>query len=192
MKIKLLHNVPSAIFEAGESLLLIGFGYLVGVKWHEVLSLLLVFMIVRNVIGKGKHYRHPSECLVWSLLVFGTSVLLIRINYILSLLLVGIYAVAQTAHVDAREMYMWKGRHTNYDYINRFIKRMEGTVALRTFEENLEEFDPRIYNVYKYRLKKGYSFGKIEEILNIDNRRISEILKALELAINLYFNIKKP
>lgn len=188
MKIKLFHNVPSTIFELGESLLLIGFGWLIGVKWHEVLSLPLVFMLVRSIIGKGKHYKHPSECLIWSLLVFGTSTILIKINYPLALLLTAVYAVAQTGLVDVQEMYMWKGG--GYDYIEKFIEENEHTPALVTFENKLEKINRTAYLVYKYRFKEKCRFNEISDLVDRDERRISELLKALELCINLYFDIK--
>lgn len=190
MKIKLFYNVPSAIFELTEALILIGIGYLYGVKWHEVVSLLLVFMLVRNIVGKGKHYKHPAECLVWSLLVFGTSIFLIKINYVLAVLLTAVYSVTQTGLVDVSDMFMWKGNNTSYDYIVKYIRDNQGTTALKAFENKLEMLNTKAYDVYKYRFIKGYSFNTISELLNLDNRRISEILKALELAINLYFDIK--
>lgn len=183
-------KLPSIIFNTVEFLLLFGISTLIGIAWYEGLCVLLLFTLVRNLVGKGKHYKNPLLCLLWSSLVFSVIFISVRIDYILAVVLTIFYAIAQTGRVDAKETFMWKGRSTNYDYIEKFIKRMTGTATLRTFEEKLEDFNPRSYNVYKYRFKKGYSFCKIGEILNIDNRRISEILKSLELAINLYFDIK--
>lgn len=187
---KLKKFIPSIIFNTVEFLLLFGLSTLIGVSWHEALCVLLLFTLVRNLVGKGKHYRNPLLCLLWSSLVFVVIFISIKIDYLLAIVLTIFYAIAQTGRVDVKETFMWRGRSTSYDYIQEFINKMNGTATLRTFEEKLEDFNPRIYNVYKYRFKKEYSFCKIGKILNIDNRRISEILKALELAMNLYFDIK--
>lgn len=187
---RLKELLPSIIFNAAEWLLLFGIGAVIGVKWYDVVCILLLFTLVRCLVGNGKHYKSPKLCIIWSATVFFVLFITIKINYALAIILTIFYATAQTGKVDVKEMFMWKGSNTNYDYIAKFIKNMQGTATLRTFEERLENINPRIYDVYKYRFIKGYTFHTISEILNIDNRRISEMLKALELAINLYFDIK--
>lgn len=187
---KFLRLVPTILFNSFEFILLAIIGVLVGIQWYEAISILITFMLSRNLIGKGKHYRNPNECLFWSSLIFGVLFYLATIDYTLSLLLTVVYATAQTNKVDVSEMFMWKSKSTSYDYIRDFILDNKDTPALIVFEYKLEKFNPKIYDVYRYRFIKGYSFHTIGEILDLDNRRISEILKSLELAINLYFDIK--
>lgn len=182
--------LPSIIFNTVEFLLLFGISAAIGVAWYDSISILLLFTLVRCIVGEGKHYKSPKLCLIWSLLTFVILFATTKISYPLAIILTIFYAIAQTGKVDVKEMFMWKGSNTNYEYIEKFIKKMQGTAALRTFEEKLENFNSRIYDVYKYRFIKGYTFHTISEIMDIDNRRISEMLKALELAINLYFDIK--
>lgn len=184
---KLLYYLPTIIFNGIEFVLLLILGMLIAVPWHQAVSILIVFMLVRNLLGLSKHYKNPITCLIWSLLVFGLLFVIIKINYILAIVLIIFYAMAQTGRVDVRDTYMWKG--STYKYLEMFIQNKRGSSALNVFEDKLEEINPRIYNVYKYRFIKGYSYDTISEILKMDKRRISEIMKALELTIRMYFDV---
>ena len=187
---KLIRYIPSILFNTFELLLLFSIGYLLKVNIFNIICILLTFMLTRNIVGKGKHYKSPIFCLIWSSLVFIALFLISRVNHCLAMLLTIYYAVTQTEKVDTSELFMWKGKSSNYSYIKEFITKKEGTVALQNFEDKLKATDLKAYKIYLYKFKYGYSFTTISELMNIDNRRISEILKSLELAINLYFEIK--
>ena len=80
-------KLPSIIFNTVEFLLLFGISTLVGIAWHEGLCVLLLFTLVRNLVGKGKHYKNPLLCLLWSSLVFSVIFISVRIDYILAVVL---------------------------------------------------------------------------------------------------------
>ena len=68
-------KLPSIIFNTVEFLLLFGISTLIGIAWYEGLCVLLLFTLVRNLVGKGKHYKNPLLCLLWSSLVFYDTLL---------------------------------------------------------------------------------------------------------------------
>lgn len=187
---KLLYYVPTILFNTLELFLLFMIGTAMDVEIYKMISILLTFTLVRNLIGEGKHYKNPALCLIWSLAVFSILFLICKLNFILALILTIFYSAAQTGKVDVTDMFMYRVANTNYEYIQEFVNNMAGTKTLEDFETKLMCTNPKAYAVYKYRFKEGYVLDDISDTLGIDKRRVTEILQALELAINLYFNIK--
>lgn len=187
---KLSYYVPTILFNTIELFLLLLVGMALDVEIYKMISILLTFMLVRNLIGEGKHYKNPILCLIWSLVVFAILFLICKLNFMLAIILTVFYSSAQTGKVDVRDMFMYRVANTNYEYIQEFVDNMEGTKTLEEFETKLMCTNPKAYAVYKYRFKEKYILDDISHTLDMDKRRITEILQALELAINLYFNIK--
>lgn len=187
---KLLYITPTVIFNLLELLILIGLGAIIKIPIWEVITILMVFMLVRNLVGEGKHYRNPILCLVWSSIVFAALFVSARFNFTLAVILTVFYATAQTGKVDVRDAFMWKSKNNDYQYLQEFVNKMKGTETLAVFENKLRFVNPMVYKVYHYRFKEDYSFTAISEMMKIDTRRISEMLKTLETTMNVYFTIK--
>lgn len=187
---KLLYITPTILFNTLELVLLAGIGALLGLPVWQILTIILVFMLVRNIVGEGKHYKNPFLCLIWSSLVFTALFISARLNFTLAVVLTTFYATAQTGKVDVRDAFMWRSSNGEYQYLQEFITKMQGTEALITFEDKLKFVNPKVYKVYKYKFIDGYSFKAISNLMQIDTRRISEMLKTLETTMNVYFNIK--
>ena len=187
---KLLYITPTVIFNLLELLILIGLGAIIKIPIWEVITILMVFMLVRNLVGEGKHYRNPILCLVWSSIVFAALFVSARFNFTLAVVLTIFYATAQTGKVDVRDAFMWKSKNNDYQYLQEFVNKMKGTETLAVFENKLRFVNPMVYKVYHYRFKEDYSFNAISEMMKIDTRRISEMLKTLETTMNVYFTIK--
>lgn len=188
---KLLYYLPTIIFNVLEFALVLILGNLFHASIPNMISIVFVFMITRNLAGEGsgKHYKNPILCLIWSVIMFTTLSGISTVSFILSIILTIFYALVQTNRFDVTEAFMWKGKETSYGYLKEFVERMEGTSALSNFENKLAKVNPKAYKVYYYRFKKDCSFHDISEILEVDNRRISEILKSLELCIKIYFDM---
>lgn len=187
---KLLYITPTVIFNLLELLILIGLGAIIKIPIWEVITILMVFMLVRNLVGEGKHYRNPILCLVWSSIVFAALFVSARFNFTLAVVLTVFYATAQTGKVDVRDAFMWKSKNNDYQYLQEFVNKMKGTETLAVFENKLRFVNPMVYKVYHYRFKEDYSFTAISGMMKIDTRRISEMLKTLETTMNVYFTIK--
>lgn len=187
---KLIYVTPTIIFNALELLMLLGVGALLRIPIWQPAAILVLFMLVRNLVGKGKHYRNPLLCLIWSCVVFSALFVVAKICFPLAAVLTVFYATAQTGRVDVREVFMWKGSDTDYKYIQKFVEKMNGSEALQVFEDKLKFVNDKVYKIYDYRFKKHYSFSTISNMMQIDTRRISEMLKILDTTINVYFNIK--
>lgn len=187
---KLLYYLPTILFNVFELLIIGAIGLLMGATIPAMICILLVFTLVRNLLGGGKHYKSPLLCLIWSMLVFILLFYISTISFALAIVLAIFYAMAQTGRVDVQEMFMWKHKDAGYNYLQEFIDKMKDTTALKTFENKLAIVNPKAYKVYKYRFKENYKFSDISDILEMDTRRISEILKSIDLCLKMYFDIK--
>lgn len=182
--------LPTVLFNTLEFILLLCIGILLRVDVLKAVCILLLFTITRNIIGAGKHYKSPFMCLVWSSVVFLILFYITKIDFVVAIVLTVFCATAQTGKVDVHDMFMWNGRDSQYDYLEKYVDKITDTKPLEVFENKLKTLDENIYNIYKYRFKDKIPFTNICEKMNKDKRRICEGLKTLELAMNLYFDIK--
>lgn len=180
-------NAPTIIYHVLVTTLLYSIGAKIGLPVQMMLSIALIFMLIRNALG-GKHYKNPLLCLIWSTSVFTALFLSANIDFVLAIVLTVFFAITQTSKVDVKETFMWKGG--DYEYLEEFIKENEHSPMLNAFEEKLERINKKAYKVYVYRFKEKRTFNSLSDMLDIDSRRVSELIKAVELAMNLYFNIK--
>lgn len=181
--------LPSLVFNVSEYILLVCAGITIHVEIPIAISILLTFMLTRNLIGNAKHYKSPILCLLWSTIIFTGLFIVSKINFILSIILTIFYATTQTDKVNVNDMFLWSGRDSRYDYITNYLIKIQDTSELQIFEDKLQKFNEDLYLIYKYKLKQNHPFSKLCEATGVDKRRICEHLKSLELAINLYFNI---
>ena len=94
-----------------------------------------------------------------------------------------------TGKSNIDDMYLWKGKKSNYADIEEFIKYNEMEDKLIDFEKKLKDKDDLLFLLYKYRFKENYTFAEISERTGLENPRIAEKLEQIALSIRLYCGI---
>ena len=135
------------------------------------------------------HYKKWYHCLVWTSLVFLSLFVVLKFEIKLSVIMSLIMAFILSSKGNIEDMFMWKGKNTNYADIEEYIKYNEYDTRLIEFENKLKEQPGIEYLLYKYRFKQGLSYSQISEKLDIETPRIAEKLEKIAFAIRIYCKI---
>ena len=173
---KFLYKLPSIIFAIAEMCVIILTGRLLHIEYFHILLIILAFSIIRIKVPKPMHYKKWYHCLVWTSLVFLSLFVVLKFEIKLSVIMSLIMAFILSSKGNIEDMFMWKGKNTNYADIEEYIKYNEYDTKLIEFEN-------------KYRFKRGLSYSQISEKLEIETPRIAEKLEKIAFAIRIYCKI---
>lgn len=178
-------------FNICETIVIFLLGKMIGAETKSMILVMLAFFICRNVCGKPKHFKKWYKCLVWSTLILLSLFVLLKIDFKISILFTILSAVILSGKGDISNLYLWKnkGEPSKYDDIVKHIKYHPFDKDLLDFEEALNRQDNVLYMVYKYRFRDNLTFKEIEEKLDISDKRITEMLDRVALAMRIALKI---
>ena len=178
-------------FNICETIVIFLLGKLIGADTKSMILVMLSFFICRNICGKPKHFKKWYKCLVWSTLILLSLFVLLKIDLKISILFTILAAVILSGKGDISNLYLWKnkGEPSKYQDIVEYIKYHPVDNDLMDFEEALGKQDRLLYMVYKYRFRDNLTFKEIEEKLDISDKRITEMLDRVALAIRIALKI---
>lgn len=187
---KKIRNIISTLtFNTAETILIVLVGKLLGLELNNIIMVMLCFMISRGFFGKSLHFKNWYRCLIWSLLILLSLFLILKIDLKISILFTVFSGFIMTGKSNIDDMYLWKGKKSNYADIEEFIKYNEMEDKLIDFEKKLKDKDDLLFLLYKYRFKENYTFAEISERTGLENPRIAEKLEQIALSIRLYCGI---
>lgn len=183
--------IKSIIFNIAETALILLSGLALNLEIKYIIIVMLVFMISRGFFGKSLHFKSWYRCLVWSLLTMLSIFVILKVDFIISILFAIFSAFIMTGRSDINDMYLWKnsGEPSKYEDIADFVKYHELDDRLLEFEDKIKNRNNLEYLIYKYRFKENKTFSEISELLDMDNPRIVEQLDKIAFAIRLYCGI---
>lgn len=183
---KVLNFVKILIFNIVETIIIFLLGNIFNVDVNIRIMFMITFFITRMLIGSPKHYNKAYRCCLWSSLVFLSLYSLSSLDLLATILLTIFTGFISTGKADISEMYMWKGKDSNYKDIEEYVKYNEFDDKLIEFEKKLKEKDGISFLIYKYRFKDHLSFAEISNKLGgMENPRISERLGQIALCIRI-------
>lgn len=188
-KTNVMNFVKVLIFNILETVVIFLLGKVFNVNMNIRIMFMATFFLTRMIIGKPKHYNKAYRCALWSCLVFLSLYSLSTLDLIATIILTIFTAFISTGKADINDMYMWKGRNTNYADIDEYIKFNELEDKLLEFERKLKQQDNLLYLLYKYRFKEGNTFSEINEKTGLENPRISEKLDKIAFSLRIYCGI---
>lgn len=185
---KIFDLLPSIIFGLIETAVIILLGIHIGIDLKEIIIVLIVFAIMRVVLKDALHYKNPIECFIWTTLLFVSVWILAKAGIVVSVLMTILAGIFLSGKGNIKDVYMWKGKDTNYDDIDEFIKKNYDDPRLAEFEHRLQEQDEFRYQIYKTRFKEQLNFTKTAEKLEMDSKRLSEKMNEIACAFRIFFN----
>lgn len=185
----LKENLPSIIFNILETVIVILVGLAIKIDIIPIFVVLMTFTIVKLLCKKSLHYKNPWECLLWSTITLTVLLLLTKVGIVVAVLMTIIAALLLSKKGDIKEVYMWKGKQSNFYDIDNYLKEHRQDDKVQQFEMLIKKQGELLYQLYVLRFYKNYSFKKLQEELDLDNRRITDKLDAIALAFRTYFDI---
>lgn len=179
----------SLFFNILETIIIYMIGLIFKVSHNEIIVIMITFFFTRLLCGKPKHFATWYRCFVWSLLV-STSLFALTDLHIFVILLLSVFTgYLSTGKADINDMYMWKGKSSNYQDIDDYIKYNPMSDELLEFEKKLKERDNLLYLLYKYRFKENLTHAQIAEKTDLETPRVSEKIDKVAFSLRIYCGI---
>ena len=157
-------------------------GFIISAEWEYSIYIAGSFFLLRQLIGKPKHYKSPVLCATWILLLFVILFWVGRINLPIALIMVAFCALALSDqfNIDDNLMFAWKNKHVPrahqdvFDYVriakstnapNPIVDKLECRIA--------EENNPIVSMVYTYVFVENRSYTYTAKLLDIDGNEVS-------------------
>lgn len=190
-------SLPSYIFNISEMLAIIFIGVFMKVKVEMIVTLISIFIFVRQNNGRQLHYKSPIKCSISTLIFFIVFYGLTYINNIIAIIVTIIAAYSVTENANAKTMFLYSNEEDKKKYreMKRYIKECTDTDVLVEFKERLN----KIENKYKDRFKVPYckiyemyfledaKFREIREELKMyDNHKVTQALDVIFMMFNTY------
>ena len=179
----------SLFFNILETIIVYMIGLIFKVSHNEIIVMMITFFFTRLLCGKPKHFATWYRCFVWSLLVSTSLFALTDLHIFVILLLSAFTGYLSTGKADINDMYMWKGRSSNYQDIDDYIKYNPMSDELLEFEKKLKERDNLLYLLYKYRFKENLTHAQIAEKTDLETPRVSEKIDKVAFSLRIYCGI---
>lgn len=176
----------------------------------SILNTIIIMLIwtLRILIGQNKHYKNNREgsikCLISQFALFTFLFLSIDINIYTACIftLLADYFLTGYSDIknyndgqyidykgDIRDLTLWGGNELNIEVFN-WVKFNQDNKDLKEYEKKLEETDKKKYFMFKYRFKEFKTFKQISELMEIDERRISEEMNIISHFIEYSIRLK--
>ena len=177
-------NLPSIIFNIVETLLLIFMAWMLKIGIVNTLLCFLTFQISRFYFKLPKHYKSWHKCLIWTLLLFTSMFVIVKINVFVGCLCTVFCTYILSGKADINDIYLWK-KESKYKLLEDYIKynRLCDNHKLIDIEKQLQEDNPELYIFYKRRFIEEKTFQEISNEFEIDNPRIVEKLDKIYLIL---------
>jgi hypothetical protein len=175
---KKYYNLPSIVFNIIETLLLVWMAFYLKIGLAKTLTIFFTFQISRFYFKFPKHYKDWKKCLIWTLLIFTSMFVVVKINIFVGCLNTIFCAYILSGKADINDMYMWKPQNTSvHQPLIDYLKYNAICDDYLRAEELLKQkVDSKTYLIYKRKFIDGYSYERICEEFDMSNPRVKECL----------------
>lgn len=177
------------LFNLSEIICVYLIGRLINLSSNFIIILMLLFVLTRYILGRPLHYKSPYRCFVMTLLVFLSMFVVFKVNIYVCVLFTLFDAFILTGKGNIKDMFMWKGKSTQYQDIIDYIKYHPLDDKIKEFETKIQEQDNLSYLIYKYRFKDLLSFSEISNRLDIETNRITEIQEKVAFTFRVFVGL---
>ena len=185
---KILYYLPSIIFNVIEILVIFLVGISLNTPFKDILLIFILFAIIRIQLGGALHYKNPLRCAIWSVIVFTSLFIVVKVGFEIALPIVIFSGYILTTKGNIQDIFMWK-HDSNYIDIDEFIKYAVDDIRkskILEFEKRLKAEEPQLYDIYSLRFKEGYKHYQIQKMLDIPGSRLTEKLNRIATSFRIF------
>ena len=190
-------NYKSLIFNLVEFIIIFIIGYfLIKCPLSKMFVAFAIFVYTKEIIGGSKHYKSPAKCMIWSLLLFVSLFIVIKMDLIIGISMSILAGVLMSKGGDiALFEYRNEDNKKKYREMKKYIEQCEDKKIIEEFEIRLKKIEDSYkdrfkypyYEIYKLYFLKNSSFKDIKEHLNMyDNHGVTEALDIIFMIFNTY------
>lgn len=182
-------NLPSLIFNVGETVLLLLIAWLLDIGVINTGLIFLTFELSRAFFKMPKHYKQWQKCLCWTIIIFTSLFVVSRVDITVGIMCAVFTAYILSGKADIKDMYMWNtSKASKYSKLDDYIKFNGLNKELLDMENNLKNYDSKLYMIYLRRFREHKSYEQISREFDMDNPRINEAIDKVYTLMT--FNLK--
>ena len=174
---KFLYYLPSIIFNLLEILVSILIGYLLNAKLDDMILIILLFNLIRNLSKQPVHYKDFKLCFIWTVLFYTSLFLVSKLGFKIYLICTIFSAIILTNKGNIFEVFknsgQWGGNLLNKEVLD-WVKFNQDNELLKKYEKDLYNTDKLKYFIFKYRFREFKTYDIIAELIGKDKQRICE------------------
>lgn len=190
---KFLYYLPSIIFNLLEILVSILVGYLLKAKLDDMILIILLFNLIRNMSEQPIHYKDYRLCFIWTVLFYTSLFLVSRLGFKIYLICTIFSAIILTNNGNIFEVFknsaQWGGNLLNKEVFD-WVKFNQDNELLCKYEKDLYNTDREKYYIFKYRFREFKTYEVIAELMDKEKQRISEEIKIMSHFIEYSIRLK--
>lgn len=131
------------------------------------------------------HYKDFRECATWTLILFFMVFLASKIHYSFSWFGSAFASLTVSEKGDVKNSFLLDVASKN---IIQYIHNCQENAEIKEFERRLKMYNEVAYGIYKYRYLEGKTQRETAMLMNIDERRVAEKIKEIDLTMKVYFS----
>lgn len=168
-------------------------GLRIGISHGEIFLLLAAWTFAKHLRGNPMHYKMWQKCFLASVLVFLSLFVVVKTDFLLAIILVVFAARILNDSADVRDVFMfaWTSRgDSKYQKELDYVRANPDSPELLRFQERLaRDSDEHAHEVYTCVFVEGLSWAVTADKLQMDTRRINDVVKSVALALRLYCDL---
>lgn len=200
---KLLFKLPSIIFSCIEAFCIFLCGICFKLQYTEIISIIVVFVLTRMTAHSPCHYKSLLKCFLWTMLVFCSFFLVVKVNIVISIIVTIFagYILTENGNIQDSFMYRRKEDDKKYRELKKYVDTYKNTKQIEKFENKIinfnEKFSDRykinIYEIYKLIFYENMSYEKVKKTMNLrdDNHIITNALDMVFICFNTFIETEK-
>ena len=171
-KTKALNFLRVLAFNVVETLVIFMIGLSFNIDYNYIICLMIIFFMVRMLCGQPKHYKKAYECFIWSTFTFTSVYLTTNLPLTANILLTVFTGFIATGRADLRNIYMWKGKQSNYIALIDLISISPNNNIILEHEEYWRKNYPMRYEIFRLFFRERNSYEEIMKIKDLPDSKI--------------------
>ena len=187
---KVKNLIRVLLFNIVETITIFMIGLTLKIDYNYIIALMVIFFLTRMVCGQPKHYKKAYQCFIWSTLTFTSVYLLTDLHILVTILLTIFSGYIATGKSDISDMYMWKGRNSNYIALIDIVSLSPNNPTILEHEEYWRKNYPMRFEIFRLYFRERKTYDEIIELKDLPDSKLIQkecrsIYDILERPLNL-------
>ena len=187
---KVKNFIKVILFNIVETITIFMIGLTLKISYNYIIALMIIFFLIRAILGQPKHYKKAYLCFIWSTLTFTSVYLLTDLHILVTILLTIFSGFIATGKSDINDLYMWKGSNSKYIALIDIVAFSPNNPTILEHEEYWRKNYPMRFEIFRLYFRERKTYEDIMELKDLPDskliqRECKSIYDILERPLNL-------
>lgn len=177
---KVKNLIRVILFNIVETVTIFLIGLALDISYNYIIALMLIFFLIRCLLGQPKHYKKAYKCFIWSTLTFTSVYLTTDLSVVVNILLTIFTAFIVTGKADINDLYMWKGSNSKYISLIDIVALSPNHPTILAHEEYWMKHYPMRFEIFRLYFRERKTYEEIMELKDLpDSKLIQKECKSI-------------